>query len=60
MMIVIDTSNDLMIIDLSNDWMKMKNSPYLNQWWSYINGFVQDCNNSIANALELLQSCIKP
>ena len=23
-------------------------------------GFVQDCSNSIANALELLQSCTKP
>ena len=23
-------------------------------------GLVQDCSNSIANALELLQSCIKP
>ena len=27
---------------------------------SYINVFIQDCNNSIANALELLQSCTKP
>ena len=26
----------------------------------YIDGLVQDCSNSIANALELLQSCIKP
>ena len=25
----------------------------------YIDGLVQDCSNSIANALELLQSCIK-
>ena len=25
----------------------------------YINGLVQDCSNSIANALELLQSCTK-
>ena len=25
-----------------------------------INGFVQDCSNSIANALGLLQSCTKP
>ena len=24
------------------------------------NGLVQDCSNSIANALELLQSCTKP
>ena len=26
----------------------------------HINGLVQDCSNSIANALELLQSCTKP
>ena len=26
----------------------------------HINGLVQDCSNSIANALELLQSCAKP
>ena len=26
----------------------------------HIDGFVQDCSNSIANALELLQSCTKP
>ena len=26
----------------------------------YINGLVQDCSNSIANALELLPSCTKP
>ena len=26
----------------------------------YLNGLVQDCSNSTANALELLQSCIKP
>ena len=26
----------------------------------YIDGLVQDCRNSIANALELLQSCTKP
>ena len=26
----------------------------------HVNGLVQDCSNSIANALELLQSCTKP
>ena len=26
----------------------------------YINGLVQDCNKSIANALKLQQSCAKP
>ena len=25
-----------------------------------IDGLVQDCSNSIANAMELLQSCTKP
>ena len=29
-------------------------------WIKHINGLVQDCSNSIANALELLQSCSKP
>ena len=28
--------------------------------WDYVDGLVQDCNKSIANTLELLQSCIKP
>ena len=27
---------------------------------SYVDGLMQDCNNSIANTLELLQSCTKP
>ena len=30
------------------------------EYRTYINGFMQDCSNSIANALELLQSCTKP
>ena len=29
-------------------------------WWCHMDGLVQDCSNSIANALELLQSCTKP
>ena len=29
-------------------------------WWCHIDGLVQECSNSIANALELLQSCTKP
>ena len=28
--------------------------------YAYIDGLVQDCSNSIANALELLQSCNEP
>ena len=27
---------------------------------AYLDGLVQDCSNSIANALDLLQSCTKP
>ena len=34
------------------------NSSELQQ--AHIDGLVQDCSNSIANALELLQSCAKP
>ena len=32
----------------------------LSQSFPYINGLVQDCSNSIALAMELLQSCTKP
>ena len=32
----------------------------MNTWLGYIDGLVQDCSNSIANALELLQSCTNP
>ena len=49
---------------------KSNKSPYickkqfdmLKTWclMSYVDGLVQDCCNSIANALELLQSCTKP
>ena len=28
--------------------------------WDDVDNLVQDCSNSIANALELLQSCTKP
>ena len=30
------------------------------RWGSQIDGFVQDCSNSIANAMELLQSYTEP
>ena len=30
------------------------------RFWTKFNGLAQDCSNSIANALELLQSCTKP
>ena len=35
--------------------------PVLTQFTNaYIDGLLQDCSNSIANAMELLQSCTKP
>ena len=33
---------------------------YVSKISKYFDGLVQDCGNSIANALELLQSCTKP
>ena len=33
---------------------------YSSLFWLYFDGLVQDCSNSIANALELLQSCAEP
>ena len=33
---------------------------HYNEYISYINGLVQDCSNSSALAMELLQSCTKP
>ena len=30
------------------------------KWWDHSNGLVQDCSNSSALALELLQSCAEP
>ena len=43
------------------------NVSVFNHWYyaqhrqkKYINGLAQDCSNSIANALELLQSCAEP
>ena len=40
---------------ISNHVYKNTKYPHVN-----IDGLVQDCSNSIANALELLQSCTKP
>ena len=33
---------------------------HLNHFQQHFDGLVQDCSNSIANALELLQPCTKP
>ena len=36
-------------------------NPYIESGpYGYFNGLVKDCSNSIADALELLQSCTKP
>ena len=35
-------------------------NPLLSIWYEHIDGLVQNCSNPMANALELLQSCIKP
>ena len=45
------------------EWISVQWSIFIT--WSilpqyYIDGWVQDCSNSFVNALELLQSCIKP
>ena len=33
---------------------------YWGLWWIHIDSLAQDCSNSIASAMELLQSCTKP
>ena len=38
----------------------MENRDTLATFYGQIDGLAQDCSNSIANALELLQSCTKP
>ena len=49
---------------LENYFSKISFQPPSGQWVKFpsycINGLVQDCSNSIANAMELLQSCTKP
>ena len=41
-------------------WHTKLNLLFLTEFKAHIDGLVQDCSNSIANALELLQSCAKP
>ena len=62
--------NDAMIWRSTADvlWLCKMTYSNIQLWcWIYINkhkddvgGLVQDCRNSIANALELLQLCTKP
>ena len=49
----------------SGPWLVMpwlRTSPRHHQpcYWVYVDGLAQDCSNSSASALELLQSCTKP
>ena len=52
--------------NLSGQWsLRLVNrvsitSDVLHNFQVYVEGLVQDCSNSIANALELLQSCTEP
>ena len=41
-------------------WKRIHAAVSPKKFQTYIAGLVQDCSNSIANALELLQSCTKP
>ena len=53
----INRSYILMHISIHKGWSIFIYRP-IEMW--HINGLVQDCSNSIANALELLQSCTEP
>ena len=45
----------------SGTWWRFCEVPDQNRFkWAHIDGLVQDCGNSIALSLELLQSCTKP
>ena len=42
------------------EWVKSHKSWQKAKQYLHFEGLIQDCNNSIANAPELLQSCTKP
>ena len=47
--------------DLGKNYkLDMSSSQFFGHYRFQIDGFLQDCSNSIADALELLQSCTKP
>ena len=50
--------NEITTLQFYRAWYSIKHDLYNGK--TYINGFVQDCSISIANALEILQSCTKP
>ena len=45
----------VLVFEMTDEWVK---GAQIKRMQSF-DGLVQDCNNSIANALELLQSCTK-
>ena len=51
-------SFDVWFVD--DSLIKLLNKVILPMIWNYIDGLVQDCSISIANTLELLQSCTEP
>ena len=54
-------SCDIHIRAISQEIIRCLNHQSLKSLWKlHINGLVQDCSISIANALEILQSCTKP
>ena len=58
---VIETDTHL-LTNVSKFWGgQVKNWPGQVEFYiEHIDGLMQDCSNSTANALELLQSCTKP
>ena len=54
------TVRDLLFLHLSTRMIIKLCISKLWDYTQYIDGLAQDCNNSFANALELLQSCTKP
>ena len=49
-------SYNLAVINVTADGM----APVMTNFRYHIDGLVQDCSLSIAKALEMLESCIKP
>ena len=48
------------LLQLMESELELAEINFWNPSYSHIDGIVQDCSNSIAKALELLQSCTKP
>ena len=50
----------LCLLERSNEYIPVQKFQGFKYSIQYINGLVQDCSNSSALAMELLQSCTKP